>query len=265
MSEFKSWDAYSQFRHEIVRQRRYIRSPEAEDFLRAAALTCKKRIIAVEEGQVFWRAQLGNDWRAHEEFAGVEIPTAHSPSRMKPLSNSAAEGRANPKGIPCLYLATTKDAAMSEVRPWVGALVSLAAFKIVRPLNIIDCSVLHGQFHKLALFDRKFFEPVPPEKFDEIVWAAIDTAFAEPVTRADDTADYAPTQTLAELFRTEGYDGIAYKSHFGDDGYNVALFDLESAKQVSGAVFKTKTIKFEFEKHGDQYFIKELAAGETKA
>lgn len=41
---------------------------------------------------------------------------------MKPLSNSASEGRANPKGIPYLYVATDKETAMSEVRPSLGAI-----------------------------------------------------------------------------------------------------------------------------------------------
>jgi RES domain-containing protein len=133
---------------------------------------------------------------------------------MKPLPLSAYEGRANPKGIPCLYLATTGETAMSEVRPWLGALVSVATFEVVRPLSVVDCSVLHDQYFNLAFLERRLLEPIPPEKVDQVVWAAIDGAFAEPVTRTDDTADYAATQTIAELFRSEGYDGVVYKSVF---------------------------------------------------
>src|ERR1039458_6332974 len=36
---------------------------------------------------------------------------------MKPKPEKAKEGRVNPKGIPCLHLATHEDTAMSEVRP----------------------------------------------------------------------------------------------------------------------------------------------------
>jgi hypothetical protein len=75
------------------------------------------------------------------------------------------------------------------------------------------------------------------------------------VTRTDDTSEYAATQTIAELFRNEGYDGIAYKSAFGEDGYSVALFDLDSARQLDGAVFKTKSVAFTFEENGNPYFI----------
>jgi RES domain-containing protein len=250
MNQFKSWDSYARFKDEVTRQRRYVRTPEAEEFLRVVASTCKARLLRVERGHVFWRAQLGCEWRAPEELVFVQLPAPHPPSRMKPLPLSATEGRANPKGIPYLYLATTKIAAISEVRPWIGAMVSLAKFETVRELSIVNCSVLHGQFFSRALFKRRMLEPPSPEEVDDIVWAAIDTAFEEPVTRADDTAEYAATQTIAELFRTEGHDGIAYTSAFGDDGYNVALFDLDSARQVDETVHETKAINFTFEERG---------------
>jgi hypothetical protein len=181
---------------------------------------------------------------------------------MKPLLHSAFEGRANPKGIPCLYVATTKTAAMAEVRPWIGAMVSLATFKIISTITIVDCSTLHAQYWKL-LQQQKSGEDIPPEKFDDIVWAAIHGAFAEPVTRADDTADYAPTQILAELFRAEGYNGVANKSVFGEIGHNIALFDLNAAVQIDGVLFdlnaavqidgvlyETTGIDFKFEESG---------------
>jgi hypothetical protein len=105
------------------------------------------------------------------------------------------------------------------------------------------------------------FEHEVRRDFDQIVWAAIDGAFAEPVTRTDDTADYAPTQIIAELFRSEGYDGVAYKSAFGEDGFNVALFDLNSAKQVDGELHRVTEIKLSFEQHGNPYYITADAKG----
>lgn len=54
---------------------------------------------------------------------------------MKPLRDKASEGRANPKGIPYLYLATTKEAPMSEVRPWIGSDISVGQFKLISQLQ----------------------------------------------------------------------------------------------------------------------------------
>jgi RES domain len=259
MEKFKSWDSYGLFSREVVRQRRYMRTPEAQEFLSVVAATCKARLLPVPAKRIFWRAQLGHGLQVVDS---VEQEAAYTPGRMKPRVDRAAEGRANPKGIPCLYLSTTADAAISEVRPWVGAAVSLAQFEVTRPLTVVDCSRLHGQYFKLA-FGNRIFDAVgatmsapSPDEFEKIVWAAIDSAFSAPVTEADDVADYAPTQVLAELFRSEGYDGVAYKSAFGDDGFSVALFELDSARQLNGALHEVKSVKFEFSENPlDQYFI----------
>lgn len=60
-----------------------------------------------------------------EDEGNDEIPCAYSPDRMTPRRNIASEGRANPKGLPCLYLATDKETAMSEVRPWINSTISI--------------------------------------------------------------------------------------------------------------------------------------------
>ncbi len=62
----------------------------------------------------------------------------HNPTRMKPIPGQASEGRANPKGIPYLYLATHRDTALAEVRPWIRSLFSVAQFKIVRDLVVVN-------------------------------------------------------------------------------------------------------------------------------
>ena len=257
MAAFKSWDSYDKFSGEVARQRRYVRTAHTESFLRAVAASCKTRLRTVPQGRVLWRAQLGNG-ETLDEY-GVGHDAAFAPIRMKPRTERALEGRANPKGIPCLYLSTTANAAMSEVRPWIGALISAAQFKITRGLTIVDCSVLHGQYVKLAnaaQMSALFDGPAPKDdEIDNIVWAAIDNAFSKPVTETDDIAEYAATQTLAELFREEGYDGIAYKSALGSDGYSVALFNLDDARQLNGRLYRVERIDFKFSEYKDEYFI----------
>jgi hypothetical protein len=125
---------------------------------------------------------------------------------------------------------------------------------------VVDCSVFHGRYIELAflnktLEDLEAEKDPPPDEVDKIVWAAMDTAFSEPVSDSDDTAEYAPTQIIAELFRSEGYDGVAYKSAFGEDAYSVALFDIDSANQLNGAIYKTKAVEYKFEERGSPHFI----------
>jgi hypothetical protein len=127
---------------------------------------------------------------------------------MKPLRGRARENRANPKGIPYLYVATHEEIAVAEVRPWIGEIVSVAQLRTTKELRFINCTI---DEHRHVLC---FKEPDERER-ERAVWQAIDQAFSRPVTADDDTADYAPTQVLAETFREGGFDGVGYRSSLG--------------------------------------------------
>jgi hypothetical protein len=150
-----------------------------------------------------------------------------------------------------LYLSTRTETAMSEVRPWIGSLVPCALFRAVRDLNIVDLSVNHG---KGVVF---YFEEPNAKKKEEAVWTHIDQAFSTPITSEDDVAEYVPTQIIAELFKSEGYDGIAYKSAFGEDGYNIALFNIDDAKLVSCILHEVRAAQFTFQQKDNPYWVEE--------
>jgi RES domain-containing protein len=255
---FRSWRSYWDFERTVRRDRRYVRSAKSETFLESVSKGAALRKITLKKGSNFWRAQLGHDWRTEkqgdEEF---EVPCAHPPDRMTPLRDRASEGRANPKGIPCLYLATTKETAMSEVRPWIGSEISVGQFKLLEALDVIDCSSEHDHM----LF---YFEEPAPEEIERSVWAHIDRAFAEPMTRSDNTADYVATQIIAELFKDAGYDGVAYKSNFGEKGYNIALFDIDAADLINCGLFRVDSIDMKFSEQDNPYFVSKYYPSKTK-
>jgi hypothetical protein len=173
---------------------RYIRTPEQDAFLKIVLATWESRKVTLKSGNIFWRAQLGNACSKQvHDGEPHEFPCAHPAARMKPLRNQASEGRANSKGIPCLYLATRKETAMSEVRPWIGSYVSVGQFKLLRDIDIVDYSRNHAKL--VPYYDE---EPSPKKRI-EVIWSCIDVAFAEPTTRSDDTGNYAATQIIAEL------------------------------------------------------------------
>lgn len=252
--EFASWRSYWNFARSVSRDYRYIRSQEVEEFLQVVLETSHSRRAEIPAGRLFWRAQVGHAWRPMSSDSDDEIPCAFPRERMKPLAGRASDGRANPRGIPCLYVATTKEAAMSEVRPWIGSLVSAGQFQIRRALHVIDCSRRHNEQPFHFKWDDPNYEP-PPEERSQTVWAHIDRAFAEPMTRSDDQADYAPTQILAELFKKAGADGVVYKSNFGEDGFNVALFDPSVADLVNCGLFEVKAISATFAEADDFYYV----------
>ena len=75
-----------------------------------------------------------------------------------------------------------------------------------------------------------------------------------PVTSNETTADYAPTQIIAELFKNNGFDGIAYRSSLGK-GHNIILFDLNAADPINYTLHEAKKVSFDFAQISNRYFI----------
>ena len=251
MAAFKSWQSYYDFARRARRERRFIRTAEDQAFLAEVLSTANQRVRKMRKGFSLCRAQVGHDWVPEYQDGTYidDFPGPYKPERMKPLKGRAKEGRVNPKGIPCLYLSNKRETAMSEVRPWVGSLISLGFFKTRRSLKLVDCSVHHASGRKIY-----FKEPLAKGRADA-VWTHIDRAFSEPVTEQDDVAEYVPTQIVAELFKSAGYDGIVYKSAFGEDGYNIALFDAADADLTFCALYKAKSVEWNFTEDSNPYWI----------
>lgn len=228
------------------------------EFLETVLATLKDRILEVEAGVIFLRAQLGHHWReistdpndpGSETF---EVECAHDIDRMKPLRHSAREGRINAKGIPCIYLCDDENTAMAETRPWIGSFVSLAQFKTLKHLQLVNCC--DERHHGLHLsLELPLIRALDPRKREKITWGEISHAFSEPVSPTDVTAEYTPTQILSDLFRSRGYDGIRYKSLLGP-GYNYALFDLDAADLLNCGLHQVKRVAFEFDMADNPYF-----------
>lgn len=255
--EFASWRSYAVFAAHVRQRSRYGIDSRTRAFLETvrACASLKSREVLIPKGFQLWRAQEGiKEWleRFDEEGQPFTVtPVAYDATRMKPRADRAREGRANPTGIPALYLASTQVTAISEIRPWVGSEVSLAKLETTRELRAIDLTEGHGRSPIMELKFSQFFgeEPFDAESKERAVWIDIDNAFSQPVTRVDDTAEYAPTQILAELFRDVGYDALIYRSRFGGDhGYNIVLFDMSSAEVVQCAPFQITDIEVRFKK-----------------
>lgn len=248
-SEFVSWRSYQLFQQEVTRIARYIGSSESIKFRQNVALGAQSRACIIKTGSLFYRAQVDHNDMRIEEIDDV-VPAPALPDRMMPLVDRASEGRVNPKGIPCLYMASHQEAAIAEVRPWIGSLVSVATLTTLRDQRVVDCTK-GGSSSKIRLHG----EPSPAER-EEAVWGDIAMAFRKPVTRNEDVAEYAPTQILAEIFKNSGFDGVAYQSAFGADGYNVALFDPNAAKLRTCDLYEIADVSFRYKEAGNKYYAK---------
>jgi RES domain len=249
MPAFKSYESYQRFADSVSTRWRYARDAEQVEFLQTVLSTSASRQEVLGAGHILWRAQRGNDLRAESfgEGEAEENPCPLGPERMKPRVNRACEGRANPKGISYLYLATQQKTAIAEVRPWIGSYVSIAQFALNREIRVVNC--VSGERSTMVYSH----EPGPEER-ERAVWQDIDRAFSQPVTSTDDTADYAPTQVLAEFFRESNLDGIAYGSSLGS-GHNLALFDAGVAELLNCNLVQIDRIELDFSIAGNPYSV----------
>jgi hypothetical protein len=248
-SKFDAQFDFPNFVEEVQNEWRFTRSPNAMQLLKRIEETLTSRVLPIEIGDDgLWRAQLGCDWvtESRDENEPISIPNAYAKDRMKPRRQpyGVTEGRVNPIGIPCLYLATSQYTAVCEVRPLPGSLVTVAQFKIRRDLKIVDCCRFH---------DRQINYHKPPQNEDEYVnllWTQIDQSFSHLTTGREFVAEYAPTQIIAELFRRNGYDGLAYQSNFYEsaskEAYNLALFDLNAAECLEPQVFQVTDMRVSY-------------------
>lgn len=255
--EFAEWDGYQTFATRVRLDRRFATDRASRDFIATVLATVPARDMNLTEGQILYRAQIGVDY-GHTVVNGEEVgiePRGFSSERMKPIPAKATVGRANPAGIAFLYLASAVKTAISEVRPWIGSTLSVAQFRMLRNMRIVNLTLGHGQFGfgLLTLDQLEGAAPVDSETKRRAVWTDIDNAFSRPVTRSEDVIEYVPTQILAEAFRDHGYDGVVYRSNFGDPGYNVALFDLDSAEAINCTPYEIEQIDIKFKEVGNPW------------
>ena len=154
-----------------------------------------------------------------------------------PPSGFASHGRANPPGIPYLYLGSTHETAIAEIRPHTGELASVADFQLNAGLHLVD------------LRDpRRLVSPFVFGDEDQIAALRSDVPFIErlgeeltqPVLPHRAAIDYVPSQYLCEFIKKLGYHGVIYRSSVSD-GMNLALFD--PTKATAGAVMQRKVLR----------------------
>lgn len=254
--EFAYHDSYWRFARRVRQQFRFATDSATRSFIDTVLATAHAREITIPVNQVFVRAQ-HEIVEEEDGEAGRIYVWGNNPDRMIPKPEFVkSAGRANGAGIAYLYLATTEQTAVSEIRPWIGASVSIAQFRITRNLRTLDLSREHGTsgFAKLIFEQLSGKSKVDAAKKQEVVWTDIDNAFSTPVSREESEIDYTPTQILAEAFLHSGYDAIAYRSNFGDLGFNVMLFDVNNAEILNCAPYKITKVEIGIEQVGNHWF-----------
>ena len=129
MSGFQTEHAYFDFAHAVRGAYRHLIDQEASEFIAEVRRSSQRRWMKLPIGFLMWRAQLGIrgcSWGFDEDGPYLEN-SPHPPQRMKPLLHGAREGRANPKGVPVLYLASARILRWPRSGPGLGRTSPLAS------------------------------------------------------------------------------------------------------------------------------------------
>jgi hypothetical protein len=148
---------------------------------------------------------------------------AYDPKDMMcPKPNDTKGGRANPSGIPHLYLSDNSITVLHEVRGSLLDELSIGKFRLKQDLE------------KVKIVD--FTEDTPlfqPNSVNETIKARllrdrISEDLSKPMRRYDTEIEYVPTQFICEFIRViTNVSGIRFKSSVHPLGENLVIFDQE--------------------------------------
>ncbi|SIS19385.1 RES domain-containing protein [Microbacterium sp. RURRCA19A] len=140
-----------------------------------------------------------------------------------PPLKKAGHGRANPAGIPYLYLGSTPATAVSEVRPHTGDVACVADFA-VPTMKSVDLRDPRARISPFELND----DEVGQMHADLPLLERLGEELTRPVLPQGAPFEYVPSQHLCEFIKSCGFDGVVYRSSVSD-GINVALFHPDQA------------------------------------
>jgi hypothetical protein len=184
-------------------------------------LTKAGAVFTIKNNRRLYRARLGFASSQLSSRSRLPLPAEQMTA---PSPRFAKAGRANPEGIPILYCALEPETAIVESGRFPGAVVSLRELRARKPIRLAD---LRGE--------RSAIEPLGTPNLADVVrrtalLGSLGSALAEPVHPEDSAIEYVPTQYLAEVIRSAGYDGICFQSALNPNGTNIVIFDPASTR-----------------------------------
>ena len=155
--------------------------------------------------------------RVHHESG---LKAYDSENMMCPNQVLTQGGRANPSGIPYLYLSDNEDTVLYEVRASYLDELSVGTFSLKKELEKV----------KIVDFTEStsIFQPNNINKTikSRLLRDIISQELSKPMRRYDTDIEYIPTQFICEYIRFfTSASGIRFKSSLHLEGNNIVIFD----------------------------------------
>lgn len=187
-------------------------------------------------GYYFYRARIS-------EKEGFDINSMGAPPAGK-----SSEGRANARGITCLYLASDLETTLHEVRAGVFDFVSIGKFLLKKDIVVVDLSAIT----EISPFTEGL------DCLDHAInmthLKKINDEMSKSLRRSDSTLDYVPTQYIVDFIKsiehngTREYAGVEYSSTTNPDGYNLAIFEPELFECIAVDVYNIEELRYKAKK-----------------
>lgn len=206
---------WENIKHNLITKFRYFVDSDEIDKLKLITFDDSSYRI-LHQNEVLYRARVTEEGK-------IKM----TPSQMKcPPPNKSCAGRANPMGIPYLYLCQSIKTTFYEVRAGYLDNISVGKFKIKRDLNIIDFDFQLSPYPVYIDGGKdELYRQVAKYEFLK----AIRVDLSKPLTRYDTELEYVPTQWICEYCKINGADGISFSSSLDKEGVNYVLFNQEDA------------------------------------
>lgn len=219
------WDLFS---HEIKRTNRFFISEMIDTETLSSALA--RLVITYPAGTFFYRARISDTLLSNAELG-------------KPPYELTTPGRANPIGIPYLYVSESEETTLYETRVALHEGISIGKFVLTDPLNVVSLRNI-ADFGPFEIIDRGF----DTEEFIRFrpYLQKLENELSKPVRKQDVHLDYLPTQFLCEYIKSEGFDGVEYKSAMNAQGYNLAIFNDHKLTLESSVHCRVNNLKYDW-------------------
>jgi hypothetical protein len=212
-----SLEKWQEFRRELMHANRFFPTT-ALDLERLRGLLSNLSLSNDELPLNWFRARLQ---KTQEPYVAGQM--------RAPPKDQASHGRANPAGIPYLYLASTEGTAIAETRPHTGERATIAHFSLAPDTKVVD---LRSPRRTVSPFKLSDVQQVAFLRGDVGYLEQLGEELTRPVLPHAAAIDYLPSQYLCEFVKKCDFHGVVYRSSVGG-GINLALFD-DSRATIGG-------------------------------
>lgn len=149
-----------------------------------------------------------------------DLPAYLPDKMMCPEPQKVRGGRANPLGIPYLYLSDNQDTVLYEVRASFLDELSIGAFHLKEEygsVKIVDFTE-HTSLFQPTMVNETIKARLLRDKISQDL--------SKPMRRYDTEIEYIPTQFICEFIKVyTGASGIRFQSSLHPSGKNVVMFE----------------------------------------